>query len=97
MAPEARADLRAIKQVIARDKPRAALNWVKEVRQHVQSLRELPERYEIITEVAHTRRDYRHVLHGAYRIIYRIEPRRVLVLRVIHGARLLRPGMLPEI
>jgi toxin ParE1/3/4 len=96
MAPEAESDLQAIKDRIARDKPRAAISWVKEIRRCVRSLRENPERYEVIPEDIPTEYVYRHLLHGIYRIIYRVETKRVLVIRVIHGARLLRPSMLPE-
>jgi len=33
--------------------------------------------------------EYRHITYGHYRTIFRVEGSRVIILRVIHGARLL--------
>jgi len=40
--------------------------------------------------------EYRHMPFGNYRIVYRVDDSRVLVVRVIYAAQLLTPGMLQE-
>lgn len=70
--------------------PGAARRFVAALRKHVQSLEELPERG---APLASPVGPYRQLVHGAYRTIYRVEGERVIVLRVVHGARLLEwPG-----
>ena len=88
LSPQALLDLEDISDFIARDSPRAALQWVdrlvaraKRVGQHARSGRIVPE----IDDP-----DVREVFLKTYRIIYRVEPRRVLVLTVIEGHRQLR-------
>jgi plasmid stabilization system protein ParE len=54
----------------------------KQIGQHPESGSIAPE-YEDVA--------IRELFEGAYRIIYRIESTRVVVLSVIHGARLLPP------
>jgi len=39
---------------------------------------------------------YRHLLYGNYRTIFKIVGSRVIILRVLHGARLLDTGILGE-
>jgi plasmid stabilization system protein ParE len=89
----AKDDVQAIHDHIALDKRGAATKWVREFYRHVRSLRETPFGYEVIPEVDDLSIPFRHLLHGNYRIIYRVyeEQRRVLVVRVIHAARILRP------
>jgi plasmid stabilization system protein ParE len=69
---------------------------VKDLRRQVRSLQTLPERFEIIPEAAQTGDAHRHLPFGNYRIIYRVEAKRVLILRILHAARLLDPSMLPQ-
>ena len=44
----------------------------------------------VIPEAALLGVPYPQVVHGAYRVIYRVEKTRVLVVRIIHGAQELR-------
>lgn len=90
IVPSAELEITWIRDFIAQDKPQAAAKWASGIRRHIRSLRTLPERYEIIPEAVQQGEDYRHVIYGNYRIIYRIDPGRVIVLRVIHAARRLR-------
>jgi toxin ParE1/3/4 len=39
------------------------------------------------------RKDIREIIHGNYRIIYRVLPGEVEILTIHHGARLLRSGV----
>lgn len=79
---------------IARDKPAAAANWIRELKRKIRSLKTMPVRHEIIPEGPLLGVDYRHIVLGKYRLIDRIQEERVIVLRVIHGARLLSLSML---
>jgi toxin ParE1/3/4 len=73
---------------IARDKRRAAANWVRGIKKQIRSLALMPMRCEIIPEAEDIGIEYRHLIFGQYRTIFRIVEKRVIVLRVIHGARL---------
>jgi plasmid stabilization system protein ParE len=91
-APAAR-DIGDLHDYIARDKPRAAANWARQLRRKISSLRTFPLRHEIIPEAEELNRRYRHLLFGKYRVIYQVEDDRVLILRVIHAARQLGESM----
>jgi plasmid stabilization system protein ParE len=51
-------------------------------------LAQFPESGRVVPEVA--REDIREVFHGEYRVVYKVEPRRVAVLTVRHGRRRFR-------
>jgi toxin ParE1/3/4 len=95
-AAPAEVDLRAIHDYIARDSKQMATKWLRSALAVIRSLRSLPERFERVPEDELLIFDCRHIIHGNYRILYRVEERRVRVLRVIHAARLLTPEMLRE-
>ena len=54
----------------------------------------MPQRHEVIPEAIDLGVEYRHVISGNYRTLYRIENDRVIVLRVIHASRLLDLSLL---
>jgi len=85
----AKRDVQAIHDYIARDKPDAAAKWVREFHRRAKSLRQLPQRFELIPEVDNIGVPFRHLLHYSHRIIYLVDDDRkqVTVMRVIHGAR----------
>lgn len=83
----ARADLRAIHDYIARDSRAYATGVVARIKQATDRLRVFPLSGGMVPEWQDPK--LREVLSGTYRIIYRPETKRVLVLTVIHGARLL--------
>jgi toxin ParE1/3/4 len=89
----AKADIRAIRELIAADNPQAADRWAAEVEHLMTRLETLPYSFEVIPEAADLGIKYRHKLFGSYRIIYRVEESRVAIVRLIHGARLLDPSM----
>lgn len=85
----------SIHAYIALDKPLAAAKWERAIRRQWRSLRLNPRRYEVIPEVAYCEYEYeyRHVLYGNYRTIYRIaDDKTVRVVRVIHAAQVFAPG-----
>jgi plasmid stabilization system protein ParE len=55
----------------------------------------MPLRHEVVPEFAALGVELRHFVMGSYRTIYRIMEKRVVILRVIHGARLLDASFLP--
>jgi toxin ParE1/3/4 len=91
----AQADADAIRDYIALDKPAAAQKRSRRLVRRMLSLRSHPLRHEIIPEAREINRNYRHMLFGKYRIIYHVGDDRVVVLRVIHSARLLDESMFP--
>jgi plasmid stabilization system protein ParE len=60
----------------------------------IRSLKSLPHRHEVVPESQELGVEYRHIISGNYRTIYRIEDDHVIVLRVIHAARLLDQSLL---
>lgn len=84
-APRAIARASKIAAYIAADRPGAAAKWVDEVFAVISTLRTHPRRGRKVPEV--NRPEIRELLHGAYRIIYRQDERRVVVLTIRHGRR----------
>ena len=81
----ARGDLRAIHTYIARDSKRYADGVISRIKARTRRLRDWPQSGSIVPEWSSP--DLREVFSGQYRIIYRVEKDRVLILTVIHGAR----------
>ena len=90
----AEADLEAIYAYIAQDNPAAAFEFVAAIERQISSLERFPLRAPVIPEAGELGVSYRHLIHGVYRTILRVEGRRVYILRVIHGSRLLDLGIL---
>jgi plasmid stabilization system protein ParE len=93
IAARAEVDMGAIHDHIAQDSKQRARKWLRGALAAARSLRSLPERFEVIPEADSLDLDYRHLLFGNYRIFYRVEERRVRVMRVIHAARQLTAEM----
>lgn len=75
---------------IARDKPGAAEHWAESTFKAVERLADLPNSGRVVPEIR--RPEIREIIHGAFRIIYRIESDQVLVLTVRRARRLLDPS-----
>lgn len=86
-SPEATEDLESIADYIARDSEFYARAVVAEILAVSRSIREFPLIGRIVPEIGNDR--IRERLLYSYRLVYRIEPQRVLVVAVIHGKRLL--------
>lgn len=86
-SPEATEDLESIAEYIARDSEFYARAVVAEILAVSRSIREFPLIGRIVPEIGNDR--IRERLLYSYRLVYRIEPQRVLVVAVIHGKRLL--------
>src|SRR5713101_6161616 len=82
-------DIQEIWSFIARDDPKTATRFVQQLKKRIDTLERFPRRCPLISENTLMRSRYRHLVYGKYRVIYRISDRRILVVRVIHAARLL--------
>jgi toxin ParE1/3/4 len=60
----------------------------------IGTLESYPERCSLVPENDLLGTSYRHLLIANYRTIFRIVGTRVIILRMIHGARLLDTGRL---
>ncbi|MCX5886525.1 MAG: type II toxin-antitoxin system RelE/ParE family toxin [Proteobacteria bacterium] len=65
------------------------LTWVQDIERQIDSLGKYPLRCPVIPEAEQLGRQYRHLIYGNYRTIFRIEGSWVIILRMIHSARLL--------
>ena len=77
---------------IAIANPKSAEKWAAGLFARVKRLRSFPQSGRIIRE--NPSGPHRQLLHGEYRVIYRVARSRVLILTVRHGRRLLDPGEL---
>ena len=83
-------DLCEIYEFIARDSPRYAQIQIGKIQKVVSNLAEFPSLGRQVPEFPHLQ--YREVLVGNYRVLYREEEKRdrILVLSVVHGRQLLK-------
>ncbi|TXM69754.1 type II toxin-antitoxin system RelE/ParE family toxin [Methylobacterium sp. WL120] len=81
---QARADLREIADFIAADNPKRAVGFVSELRSRCQSLARHPMQGRPAPDIAP---DVRILVFRAYIILHRVHDERVLIDRVLHGAR----------
>lgn len=87
-------DLQSIREYVARDAPVAAQRLIETLYVKAGSLAAHPRSGSLVDEDA--RGIYRQLLHGNYRIIYRVDAgmKIVRIVTVIHAARLLDPHKL---
>ncbi len=83
-------DLKLIYEYIRKESPEAASRWLAEMERQISTLERFPKRCPMIPESEELEREYRHLLFGDYRTLFRIEGKRVLILRIIHGSQLLK-------
>jgi plasmid stabilization system protein ParE len=81
------AEHRAMEAVdyIAEDRPAAAARWLEGLLDHVAQLDQLAERGRMVPEIG--RSAYREVLFAPYRVIYRVDAGRVVILTLRHTRR----------
>jgi plasmid stabilization system protein ParE len=84
---KATADLIAIGDYIAADKPEAARAWVEKLRKRATDAAATPLAGRIVPEFGCA--DLREVFVRSYRIVYRMIGDGIIVLTVFHGHRLL--------
>ena len=88
-SPEAIEDIESIAAYIERDSAWYAKAVASKIVETADTIPEFPELGRMVPEVEDPA--IRERFAYSYRIIYRLEPERVLVVAVIHGSRLLQP------
>ena len=74
-----------IADYISNDRPLSALRWAEGVFKVVRQLERFPARGRIVPEVQ--RPSIRELIHGEYRVIYKIQSDSVGILTARHGRR----------
>ncbi len=85
----AETDIQEIFQYIASDNETAAVKLINEIERQIESLEQFPLRCPVIPEARELGKEYRHIIYGNYRTIFRIDGSKAIIMRVIHAARLL--------
>jgi plasmid stabilization system protein ParE len=73
-------------QYIAQDRPAAAAKWIDELIALAKGLGSHPQRGRVVPQL--DRPDLREILHGQYRVVYRVDAKRIVILTVRHTVRL---------
>ena len=82
LSSEARRDLIAIGDFIARDNRRRAISFTKELTRKCAELADMPSSFPLVPR--YERKGIRRRVHGAYQIFYRVDGELVHVIRVLH-------------
>ena len=86
-SPEAKEDLGSIAEYIARDSDFYARAVVTKIISLSRKIGEFPFIGRIVPEIGDSH--IRECFIYSYRLVYRIEPQRILIVAVIHGKRLI--------
>jgi plasmid stabilization system protein ParE len=86
-SPEATEDIESLAEYIARDSAFYARAVVSEILSVSRSLGMFPLTGRVVPEIGDERLRERFIY--SYRLLYRVEPDRILIVAVIHGRRLL--------
>jgi toxin ParE1/3/4 len=78
-------DVESIRDYIGRDSEYYASRFIGKIIEAVERLKFFPELGRRVPEAEEE--NIRELLFQNYRIIYRVDPRRILVLTIIHAAR----------
>ncbi|NOQ65381.1 MAG: type II toxin-antitoxin system RelE/ParE family toxin [Methyloprofundus sp.] len=76
-----------IAKYIAQDSPNSAQKWVESTFNVVERLEQFPKSGRIVPEIVQN--DFREIIHGKYRIIYRLHSESISILTVRHSRQLL--------
>ena len=85
LTEEAEQDLECIADYIALDNPPRAVSFLQELRGKCLALADMPERFPLVPRYEES--GVRRRGHGNYLIFYRIEPEKVVIVHVLHGAQ----------
>ena len=90
LSRESESDLFDIAVEIAKDSPRRARSYARELRASCLSLGRHPDRFRVVID---TTEPLRRIVHGSYLIFYAVRSDHVRISRIIHSARLIDPSM----
>jgi toxin ParE1/3/4 len=85
----AQKDLGEVFSFIAQNNPDNAAKFIEFLGAQTSTLEGMPTRCPLVPENKILGTQYRHLIHGDYRIIFKIEGNRVFVMRIVHGSRLM--------
>ena len=85
ITPEARLDLEAIGNWIAKDNPRRAVSFLEELESACAEILNYPEKYPLAPQ--YEDRGLRRKVHGTYLIFYRVMSTQVEIIHILHGAK----------
>lgn len=89
LSESALGDLESIREwYVEQGVPEVSERLVLEILEHIETLADHPEIGRIVPEFGQT--FLRELIHPPFRIVYRLDPERVRVVRVWRGERLLR-------
>ena len=90
------AEQRALEAVdyIAKDRPQAAAAWLEELIERVGALDRFARRGRVVREIGLPA--YREIFHAPYRVIYRVDASRVVILTLRHWRRAWDPSEVAE-
>ena len=91
--PQAAQDLQEISDYISQSSPAYADSMIARIIDAVEGLEQFPLMGQRVLDVRVKGVELRELSARPYRIIYRIKDERVVVLAIVHGARLLRKAM----
>ncbi len=74
-------------EYIALDKPSAADKWITKLFSKVKQLASSPKIGRVVPEIGDEQ--FRELIYGNYRIIYRIEKNQISILTIRHGRQIL--------
>jgi toxin ParE1/3/4 len=81
-------EIEGIEEWISADSPEAAGRWMGGLLDAVDRLERMPSRCPLAPENESHAEEIRQMIYGRYRILFTIQPGRVVILHVRHGARL---------
>jgi toxin ParE1/3/4 len=84
LTSEAEGDLEQIADYIAEHNPRRALSFIRELRSRCEDLTNNPNSFALVPRYEH--HGIRRRVHGNYLIFYRVEPAKVVIIHILHGA-----------
>ncbi len=82
--PQSRNDLTEIGIYIAKDNPRRAVSFVRELRKQCHKITQAPQGYRSRPELG---KDIRSCAFGNYIVFFQDEPGLVRIVRILHAAR----------
>lgn len=94
VSQEAERDLEAIGDYIARDNPRRAISFLRELREQCLGLTEMPKRFPLVRR--YETWGVRQRGHGNYLIFYRVEAEKIVIIHILHGAQDYRAILFPD-
>lgn len=84
ITPLAEQDIESIGDYIARDNPRRALSFIRELRSQCQRISKTPQGYRLRDELGD---GIRSCAYGNYVIFFEIKTDALRIVRILHGAR----------